>query len=78
MALHIKWDRHALHQFETLIRHIEKDSPANAAKTSRAILLKIDGLLSHPEQCPPDKYKTENDGSFRAFELHRCRITLSL
>lgn len=75
MALHIKWNRHALSQFEALINHIEKDSPANAVKISRALLLKIDALLSHPEQCAPDKYKTHNDGSFRAFELHRCRVS---
>lgn len=75
MALHIKWSRHALNEFVTLINHIEKDSPANAANVSRALLEKIDNLLAHPEQCGPDKYKLNNDGSFRAFELHRLRIS---
>ncbi|WP_119080756.1 type II toxin-antitoxin system RelE/ParE family toxin [Chitinophaga alhagiae] len=36
---------------------------------------KIDSLLTHPEQCAPDKYKLNNDGSFRAFELHRLRVS---
>jgi len=31
-------------------------------------------LRSNPEIHSPDKYKQNNDGNFRVFELHRYRI----
>jgi hypothetical protein len=41
----------------------------------------VDGDTAHgrlPEQLeihPPDKYRKNNDGSFRAYEIYRYRIT---
>lgn len=75
MALRIKWNRRALDQFDAFIRYIDKDSPANAKKVRKAVLLKIQSLSEHPEQYAPDKYKTANDGTFKAFELDKCRIS---
>jgi plasmid stabilization system protein ParE len=31
-------------------------------------------LSTRPEIHPPDKYKKDNNGAYRAFELHRYRI----
>lgn len=75
MGLTIKWNKRAINQFDEAIEYIEHDSAANAEKVKKEILLKIDGLLQHPEKYHPDKYKTKNDGGFRAFELHRYRIS---
>lgn len=75
MHLVIQWNRQALKQFDKAIAYIENDSPANAEKFKRDILFKIDDLLKHPEKYAIDKYKINNDGSFRAFELHRHRIS---
>jgi plasmid stabilization system protein ParE len=75
MTLNIKWNRKAIEQLDEAIKYIEVDSVANAKKVKKKILFKIDDLLRHPERYSPDKYKTENDGSFRAFELHRYRIS---
>lgn len=41
----------------------------------REILEKIDGLLQSPEKYSPDRYKINNDGNYRAFELHHYRIS---
>lgn len=38
------------------------------------VLDKIESLASRPEKFPPDKFKVNNDGSYRAFELHRLRV----
>jgi plasmid stabilization system protein ParE len=38
------------------------------------VLDKIENLINNPEISHPDKYKANNDGSYRAFELHRYRI----
>ncbi len=75
MPYSIKWNRNALRQFEKAIAYIEDDSFTNADKFKRDILTKIDGLINHPQKYPPDKYKKNNDGSFRAFEIHTYRIS---
>ena len=75
MAISIRWNRQAIKQLEETIAFIEKESPASAEKVKRAVLEKIDELSLHPEQHAPDKYKTNNDESYRAFELHHYRIS---
>lgn len=75
MALVIKWNRHAIKQFDAAITYIQNNSPANTEKFTSDILHKIDGCLTYPEKYSPDKFKTNNDGSFRAFELYRYRIS---
>lgn len=47
----------------------------NAEKVRKDILETIARILKYPSMYPPDKYKKENDGSFRAFELYRYRIS---
>ena len=71
----IKWNKTALTQLDNAIDFIEQESPVNAEKVKKTILLKINNLLQHPEKYYPDKYKRENDGSFRAFEIYHYRIS---
>ena len=75
MELTIRWKRKAVLQFSDAIKYIEKDSLMNAEKFEKEILKKIDGLLLQPERYRPDKYKTNNDGSYRAFEIFSYRIS---
>ncbi|MBS1605417.1 MAG: type II toxin-antitoxin system RelE/ParE family toxin [Bacteroidetes bacterium] len=70
----IGWDRRALKQFNKAILYIAEDSVQNAETVSAEIISSIEGLLDRPEKYPPDKYKLENDGNYRAFELHRIRV----
>jgi plasmid stabilization system protein ParE len=70
----ISWDRYALRQFNKAILYIAEDSIQNAETVSADIIAKIEELPTLPEKYPPDKYKLENDGNYRAFELHRLRI----
>jgi plasmid stabilization system protein ParE len=71
----ISWSVKALRQFEEAIEYIMQDSVQNAEKVRLEILRKIDSLPHYPEIYPPDKYKIRNDGTYRALELHRYRIT---
>ena len=64
-----------MYQFNEAIKYISRDSLQNAEKVRRDILKKIDRLQTHPTLYNPDKYKRENDGNFRAFEMHRYRIS---
>ncbi len=78
MALQIKWNKQAIEQLDKAVEYIEQDSPANAEKVRQDVLLQIDSLIQRPEKFNPDKYKINNDGSFRAFELHHYRISYRL
>lgn len=69
------WDKYAAAQFAAAIDHIMLDSLANAEKVHNAFSEKIEELLSRPERHPADKYKKQNDGSYRVFELHHYRIS---
>ena len=56
-------------------KHIRKDSLQNAEKVRTRILETIKALATHPERHPLDKYCTENDGNFRAYEIYKYRIS---
>ena len=75
MPLIIKWNKRALNGLIAALEYIRKDSFQNAEKVQEEILAQISFIADHPEIFPPDNYKLENDGSFRAFELHHYRIS---
>lgn len=64
-----------MQDFNDAIRYIAEDSLQNAEKVKEDILGKVAHLAEYPSIYPPDRYKKENDGNFRAFELHRYRIS---
>ena len=70
----IVWDKQAINYFRASISYIRKESPQNADKIKKEILKKISELSKRPEIHPPDKYKSNNSGQFKAFELYRFRI----
>jgi plasmid stabilization system protein ParE len=70
----IDWDRQALRQFNKAILYIAEESVQNAENVRADIVEKIEALVPKPERYPLDKYKVENDGNYRAFELHRLRV----
>ena len=71
----ISWTKTAVKQFERAIEYIASDSIQNAEKISIDISKQLEKTLENPEFFPSDKYKKDNDGSYRAFEKHRYRIT---
>ncbi|MDQ2718813.1 MAG: type II toxin-antitoxin system RelE/ParE family toxin [Bacteroidota bacterium] len=75
MELTIRWKRKAVRQLADAIKYIEEDSLVNAETFEKEILKKLAGLVLQPERYQPDKFKTNNDGSFRPFEIHSYRIS---
>ena len=68
------WSVDAQQQLKAAFNYIKKDSPQNA-KNVRSDIAKITQNLSHnPGKYAPDKYKLNNDGSYRAFEKYKYRI----
>lgn len=62
-------------QLRDAYEFIKLDSPQNAEKVKSEILTSIKKLAEHPERYHPDQYRSNNDGSYRAFELYRYRIS---
>ena len=70
----IKWDDLPIGQLNNAINFIKQNSYQNALKVQKDILDIIGTLELYPEKFPLDKYKINNDGSYRAFEKHRYRV----
>lgn len=62
------WTRRSQIQMKQVFKHISKDSPKNAAKVVQEIADAVYKAIQNPEVYGPDKYKTDNDGSYRALE----------
>lgn len=75
VKLTIIWDNTAKTELRKLYEYIKCDSSQNASGVRNDIIGKVKHAAVSPESCSPDKYKTDNDGSFRAFEIHRYRIS---
>jgi plasmid stabilization system protein ParE len=71
----VSWPLPVQKQLEKIYQYILLNSHQNAEKVKTAILDSTRKLPVHPEMHPPDRYRKNNDGSFRAYEIHRYRIT---
>jgi plasmid stabilization system protein ParE len=70
-----RWSSTTEMQLKKAYLYIRKDSYQNALKVRYDIVAMSESIALNPERFPPDKFKTNNDGSYRAFELHRYRIS---
>lgn len=66
--LTVVWDKRAYISLKKYCDYIRKDSPLNADLVLRGIIEQIKSLPLHPLKFPPDKFKKDSDGHFRAFE----------
>lgn len=64
----IVWNTKASIYFQKAYEQIREESYANAEKVKNGIIKIIDQLPSNPEKYPPDKFKKDNPGNYRAFE----------
>ena len=55
-------------------KYISLSSPQNAFKVVEEVVTALNKAINNPEFYGPDKYKTNNDGSYRAFEKHHHRV----
>lgn len=74
----VVWPSNASKQLQKVYVFIRKDSFQNAEKVRKGILEATNILAVNPEIYPLDKYKIDNNGSFRAFELFRYRISYQI
>ncbi|MBX2901128.1 MAG: type II toxin-antitoxin system RelE/ParE family toxin [Cyclobacteriaceae bacterium] len=74
----VVWSNSASHYFRKAYDYIHKESEPNAQKVRAGIIRTIDELVDNPERHPPDKFKKNNSGNYRAFEKFSFRITYKL
>ncbi|HVB04581.1 MAG TPA: type II toxin-antitoxin system RelE/ParE family toxin [Chitinophagaceae bacterium] len=70
----VVWTTPSQQHIRAAWKYISNDSPKNARKVIEDIITAAEKAIDNPEFYPPDKYKTNNDGSYRAFEKHGYRI----
>ncbi len=57
------------------LKRISLDSILNAENVESSILDELFKALKNPERYSSDRYKKNNDGSFRSFETHSFRVS---
>lgn len=75
MEIEIIWRKSAVIGFLKALKWIAKDSVLQAENVETSINHEIEILKLNPEKYPPDKFKINNDGTYRAFELKGQRIS---
>ncbi|QEC43695.1 type II toxin-antitoxin system RelE/ParE family toxin [Pseudobacter ginsenosidimutans] len=71
----VLWSQSAKNALRQAFEYIATDSPQAAQAVINEIVDATLILVQHPERHHLDKFKKNNDGSWRAFELHRYRIS---
>lgn len=71
----ISWSENSKKQFTDALEYIMEDSVQSAENLQNKLLNKLEAVSKHPEMFPPDKYKTNNDGSFRVFVVFHYRVS---
>ncbi|MDE3185330.1 MAG: type II toxin-antitoxin system RelE/ParE family toxin [Bacteroidota bacterium] len=75
MVREVIWPQKSQNQLAKAYEHILTDSIQSAEKVKQEILASTRKLATLPEMHPLGKYRKNNDGSFRAYELYHYRIS---
>jgi len=77
--MEIKWSKAAVNSIIQIIDFLnENDFEDYAERLKSDILVIINNLPKSYDLCRPDKYKINNDGSFRALEYEKYRISFRI
>ncbi|MFC0518630.1 type II toxin-antitoxin system RelE/ParE family toxin [Mucilaginibacter angelicae] len=69
------WSKKAMAELKKAYLYILLDSMQNAEIVRDEIIDVTMELPKHPEKYPLDKFKKNNDGTWRAFEKHHYRVS---
>jgi plasmid stabilization system protein ParE len=78
MDLKVTIEAEAKSALKSIYSYIKLSSEHRAKTLRRNVLNSIGELAKHPLKFPPDKFKIQNDGSIRAYEIYQLRITYSV
>ncbi|MBS1529872.1 MAG: type II toxin-antitoxin system RelE/ParE family toxin [Bacteroidetes bacterium] len=71
----VVWSNSAKAELKKAFDYISLDSLQNAIMVRDNLIDMSVDLTQNPEKHPLDKFKTNNDGTWRAFEKHHYRIS---
>lgn len=74
MEREIVWNKRPSKFLAAALKRISEDSPLQAERVQKVLLDSILNLAANPEKFPPDRFKKDNSGNFRAFEKMSFRI----
>ncbi len=74
----IRWDDEAKLYFKQAIQYIKQESPQGAATVKQAILEHVEVLKDDAGIYEADRFKIDNDGSYRAVTVYSYRITYKI
>jgi plasmid stabilization system protein ParE len=77
--LELVWDKEALGHFKDIYNfHKKADNLTYANEVKNAILIATQDLLKNPFIFEQDRFKFDNDSSFRAFEKFKYRVAYKI
>ncbi|QKJ29310.1 type II toxin-antitoxin system RelE/ParE family toxin [Mucilaginibacter mali] len=71
----VVWEKKATKELHKAYLYILLESLQNAEMVRDDIIDHTINLAKDPEKYPLDKFKKDNDGTWRAFEVHHYRIS---
>jgi plasmid stabilization system protein ParE len=74
----IVWNKQPSRFLAQSLKWISADSTLQAERVESKILSAIQSIPANPKQHPPDKFKRDNSGDFRAFELASFRVAYKI
>lgn len=78
-SVEIKWSKVALSQFTGILDFIvENGFGSYAIELEDGIIARLDALAENSELYPADRFKKNNDGSWRAFEVDDYRVSYKI
>ena len=71
-------EKEAISALKSICSYIEESSETRARRVRKIVMDSIGELRKNPFKYPPDKYYKKNEGSVRAYEIMKLRITYSV
>ncbi len=72
----VNWSKTALNQLDKALDFLfENGFYSYAIDVEDSILSRVENLADNHQIYPVDKYKSENDGTYRAFEVNEYRVS---
>ncbi len=75
VKLKVIWSKNGSLQLKESLKDLKEKSPKAASKVKNEIFKTTRELSNNPEIYSPDRFKKDNDGSYRSFEKYSYRVT---
>jgi plasmid stabilization system protein ParE len=78
VKLQVVWSDNSLFQHKDSLEYLKEKSPKSAFKVKSALLKTAKDLSKNSETFAFDRFRKDNDGSFRSFEKYSFRVTYQI